>query len=251
MYAVVFLSAFLHELAHLISCVILKEKIAYIRIAPYGMNLKTGKVKNEFHKMIISVAGPFASMMLMFFSTDKVFFTSNLALFLINLLPALPLDGGEFLKSVLSCRIGYINSHKIMTIFSKVIGIALSFSGIFLLIMTKFNFSLLIIGVFLLYNQIEEKKNYIHLQKSIFTNEFEAQKKSFFVRVIGIDASDYLTDAARFVGYGYRIEVHVFESGDFVGFATQESLLDTIVNLGANVKADKLISKGIVRCHER
>ena len=250
-YAVVFLSAFMHELAHLVSCVILKEKIAYIRIAPYGMNLKTGMVKNEFHKMIISVAGPFASMILMVFSTDKVFFTSNLALFLINLLPALPLDGGEFLKSVLSCRIGYINSHKIMTIFSKVIGIALSFSGIFLLIMTKFNFSLLIIGVFLLYNQIEEKKNYIHLQKSIFTNEFDVSKKAFNVRVIGVDTMGYLTDVARYIGYGYRLEIHIFDGGDFVGTASQDSLLDTIVNMGANVKADKLISKGLVTCHER
>lgn len=242
-YAVVFLSAFLHELAHLIACSILKEKIAYIRIAPYGMNLKTGMVKNEFHKIIISVAGPFASMIFMLVSTDKIFFASNLALFLINLLPALPLDGGEFLKSVLNCRIGYINSHKIMTIFSKVIGIALSFSGIFLLVMTKFNFSLLIIGVFLLYNQIEEKKNYIHLQKSIFTNEFCASKKVFRVCPIGMDTSSYLTDAARYIGYGYQIEIHIFDGGRFIGTATQKKLLDTIINSGANAKADKLITR--------
>ncbi len=240
-FAVVFFSAFLHEIAHLFACIVLKEKIAYIRICPYGINLKTGIIKNEFHKMIISVAGPVASMVFMFVSSDKIFYTANLALFVINLLPTLPLDGGEFLKSVLNCKIGYINSHKIMTIFSKIIGIALSFSGIFLLIMTKFNFSLLIIGVFLLYNQIEEKKNYIHLQKSIFTNEFKSDKKVFRVYPVGIDVSANLTDAAKYIGYGYELEIHIFNCGRLIGSATQERLLDTIINLGANAKADKLI----------
>lgn len=244
--SVVFFSAFLHEVSHLLACIILKEKIAYIRICPYGINLKTGIIKNQIHKMIISVAGPLASMIFMLVSKDKIFYTANLALFLINLLPALPLDGGEFLKSILNCKIGYINSHKIMIVFSKIIGILLSFTGIFLLIMTKFNFSLLIIGVFLLYNQIEEKKNYIHLQKSIFTNDFDTDKKVFRIYPVGVDASAYLTDAARYIGYGYEIEVHVYKCGKLLTSVTQDRLLDAIINGGANEKAE-----GLLKCHER
>ncbi len=193
--------------------------------------------------MIISVAGPLASMIFMLVSSDRIFFTSNLALFLINLLPALPLDGGEFLKSVLSCRIGYINSHKIMIVFSKIIGITLSFSGIFLLIMTKFNFSLLIIGVFLLYNQIEEKKNYIHLQKSIYTNEILCDKKVFRVYHVGIDKGELLTSVARFIGYGYKIEIHIYDNGNLIENVSQERLLDTIIDMGANARANRLIMR--------
>ena len=241
--SVVFFSAFLHEMAHLLSCIYLKEKIAYIRICPYGINLKTGIIQNQFHKMIISIAGPLASMAFMLVSKDKIFFISNLALFLINLLPALPLDGGEFLKSVLNCKIGYINSHKIMIVLSKIIGITLSFSGIFLLIMTKFNFSLLIIGVFLLYNQIEEKKNYIHLQKSIFTNEISCDKKVYKVYPVGIDEGAFLTDASRFIGYGYKIEIHIYSSGKLIEIASQERLIDTIIDLGANARANRLIMR--------
>ncbi len=243
--AVVFFSAILHELSHLLACIILKEKIAYIRICPYGINLKTSIIKNQVHKMIISAAGPIASMMFMLISADKIFYTANLALFVINLLPALPLDGGEFLKSILNCRIGYINSHKIMIVFSKIIGILLSFTGIFLLIMTKFNFSLLIIGVFLLYNQIEEKKNYIHLQKSIFTNELNTDKKVFRIYPVGIDASAKLTDAARYIGYGYEIEVHIYKCGRDAGSVTQDMLLGAIIDGGANEKAE-----GLLKCHE-
>ena len=87
---------------------------------------------------------------------------TNLALFLFNLLPILPLDGGKILKEVLKEIIGIEKSNRFMIIFSKTTLVIISFIYSIVIIKIK-NIMFLFLLVYLWYLYfIEEKKYYIY-----------------------------------------------------------------------------------------
>lgn len=73
---------------------------------PYGLIIKSEMTKNPNEEIFVSAMGPaanfFAFLICVNFKNLTFFALCNLALFLLNLAPALPLDGAVIIKS-LSC----------------------------------------------------------------------------------------------------------------------------------------------------
>ena len=122
LFCAAYISAMFHELAHILCATLLNVTIDKVSVYPFGISarLKSGYIQSSEKEFYIAIAGPFCSLMLFWLSSylyslfgQAVFLyaaDTNLALCLVNLIPALPLDGGRIFKAILtqigraSCR---------------------------------------------------------------------------------------------------------------------------------------------------
>lgn len=104
----------MHELGHILGCLFCDRKISRIKVYPYGcmIALEDNFVDDYWQDIIITIAGP-----LMYIVIELILYigncysiisnilylylkTANLNVFLMNIIPILPLDGGRIVKDV-------------------------------------------------------------------------------------------------------------------------------------------------------
>lgn len=162
----------LHEAAHTLAAVCIGLGISHITLQPFGVNLK---LKNKIvyclaDEIILYISGPLCNVVLAFASAFvynqypceklRLFYIANIMLFLMNMLPALPLDGGIILKKIMMRCFGYSAARKIMIVISAFVSAAVMTAGVYVLAKTRFNFSLLIFSFLLLGNAFTQKEKY-------------------------------------------------------------------------------------------
>jgi len=131
-YTLMMCFAIIHELGHLVTGIALGFKPNKIELNPFGLSIGfklklkdyNKKIKRanviEEKKIIIAMAGPLVNILIMFIINKlniniyekTMIMYSNLLLFLFNILPILPLDGGRILKGILHIYIGKNKAEK-------------------------------------------------------------------------------------------------------------------------------------------
>lgn len=132
-YLTIFLFCTIHELGHIVTGMLLKMKPERIEVMPYGLSVAfeiqpediNKKIKKgtmlELKNIVVSIAGPLTSLILaiMFvyiklpmINQMKAIY-SNILIFLFNLTPVYPLDGGRIIRGILHIKYGNIISKKI------------------------------------------------------------------------------------------------------------------------------------------
>lgn len=168
--AVSYLAVFLHELAHLSAAILIGLKPSHIIIYAFGVNLKlkNSLVYSIADEILLYLSGPFMNIILALISLSfynkspywKIFYYNNIGLFLFNLLPILPMDGGVVLKKILARRVGDASANKILKISSIIIIALLLLVEIWLVIISKFNLSIICVTIFLTGNLFTNKEKY-------------------------------------------------------------------------------------------
>lgn len=160
------LSILLHECAHGVASALLGQPPQEMELTPLGavLRLEDEDRLPPLRRFVMLAAGPAMTLLLcalslhltrtgvLPISLGKRVFAANLALLLLNLLPALPLDGGRMLSMVLSCFLRGEVTARIM----RVLGTLLGFAAIVLSICLAWqqgsmNLSLASVGCFLMY----------------------------------------------------------------------------------------------------
>lgn len=153
--------AFLHELGHLISMKLCGYKVKRFEVTAVGGNIVCeDDHKSYFRDIIVALSGPLMNFILLvilykmiglgFFSKNGMFYLAvNFLLMAVNMLPVSCLDGGRALSAFLSYFVLPDKREHIMYIISLVFSTFLIAGGAYLLYITGFNFSLLLIGVYL------------------------------------------------------------------------------------------------------
>ena len=246
-YAVIFAAAFIHESAHIAAMKLLKIKTEKIKIMPYGLIIKSETTKNPSEEILVSAFGPaanfFAFSICINFKILTLFALCNLALFVFNLVPALPLDGAVIAKALLSCGKGYLKSYKIMLTVTKIIAVITVIFGMIFLIITKYNISLLIIGMFLLYNIKNEKENLILLRKKLLCHDFLKGAKCVKIKHIGVTKDVCALSLLNLYAAKCALAVSVFdENFRIIGTLSQSEISDGILKYGACVKTGMLLN---------
>lgn len=125
----------LHEIGHLILLLLCKKKANKLTFSFYGLALKYDDNLTKFQETLVLLFGPIVNLVFYVILKDDI----NLILFLLNMLPIYPLDGGRIFNLYFS---------KATKIISFILLFFVYVLAIYLLVYYK-SFSLILIAVYL------------------------------------------------------------------------------------------------------
>lgn len=142
-YAIIMFFCIIHEFGHVLMGIILGLKIDKITIMPLGLSVSFKLNTTDYNKRIkkgtlldikkiaIAIAGPLTNLIIILLSLclkniNSNIIYANLLIFLFNLIPVYPLDGGRLLKSIVHIFCGYSNAIKYTNVISNTIIIIFS-----------------------------------------------------------------------------------------------------------------------------
>ncbi len=154
MYIIAF-SAIIHELAHYLAACLFGFKPDNFVIKGFGIELVGGRYFSPGVLTFVAVCGPLVNIIMAYIALKMgnfKFFITNISVAIINLIPALPLDGGQILYGAICSFGNRKTAKKITTISGKISGILITVFGIMILYVSKMNFSMLYIGLFVFFS---------------------------------------------------------------------------------------------------
>ncbi len=177
----VFGSVLLHEYGHALTARFLGYSTRDIILSPIGGVARLEKFpKNAKHELWITIAGPLVNIVLaILFSillvilygigflpssaavseinnpneVLRIIMITNVALFLFNLIPAFPMDGGRILRATIALMIGRKKSTRIAVTIGKIMAVLFVIAGVYIGSTT-----LPIIGIFIFFSAGNEMK---------------------------------------------------------------------------------------------
>ncbi len=151
-----YIFAVLHELAHITIALILRVKVLELSFLPFGVNAKFDFGKSRLKEVIIATVGPIFSLYL-YFITEK-FKVQNLFIFITNMLPIYPLDGGRIVKNIIiflfGSKIGTVIYNNLLKIFI----IILIIINLILIVFLK-NYKFIFVSIYIIQLAGDEIKN--------------------------------------------------------------------------------------------
>lgn len=103
--AKIVLFSLLHECGHLLFLLIFRVKPYRIDISFFGFGLKYKNHLSIRQEFIVLISGPLVNLILFFLLKSEI----NLFLFIINIMPVFPLDGGRIIKLIFPKAFRIIN----------------------------------------------------------------------------------------------------------------------------------------------
>ncbi|MCA9836427.1 MAG: site-2 protease family protein [Trueperaceae bacterium] len=172
-----FTSVLIHELGHAVIARIYGVETKEITLWFLGGLARFDDMpKQKGAEAITAIAGPITSILLagvfwLLFRTPHnsaalafvlgYLMTTNAALAIFNLLPALPLDGGRVLRSLLALRMPYIRATNVAGIVSRIIAILLGIYGLL-------NQELFLLAIaFFIYNAVTAETQYARISEGL------------------------------------------------------------------------------------
>jgi len=261
-FTAVFFIFFIHEAAHVIAARLLKLKVHEIELLPFGGAVKIYSFfeSNPIHEIIVAASGPFANilLLLLYFGgiqlhwlpvsmPDQDFVNINLMLAGLNLLPALPLDGGRILRAVLSRQMNIERSTKIASGMGFLLALALLTIGLYGLYYRVFNYSLFIFSGFLAYSAFRERRNATYAMLMDITHKKEAllREGSMPIRNIAVLYTLPLKDVVKkFVPQRYHYIQVLDDQLKEKGTLNESDIVNGLLDFGAHVHVGRLFRRG-------
>ncbi|HIV86451.1 MAG TPA: M50 family metallopeptidase [Candidatus Monoglobus merdigallinarum] len=251
--------ALLHELAHLCAARLLGVGVERIEILPFGIcgRLSQGFVKSPVKEVMIAAAGPLMSGVLAAslcmaaehagprVNTEVLRYSLNLnlSLMIINLIPALPLDGGRIVKGLLSLKYGGIRALNIMVKLSRFPIAAVLGISVWLLLTSEFNMPLILIGAFLLGNLASEQKNVgMSTLRELLYYKDRLEKNGFspVVRLAAHSSVKARLFLKRLGFYRYHIIDVVDDDGHILKTITESELIGALINRSIRITVGEI-----------
>lgn len=156
-------SALIHELGHILIMILVGHKPSRIIFNFFDIDIKDDKRNNRNYKedILILLGGPAANFLmgvilwlLYVFNCGNenilVLITENLFLGAFNVLPIESLDGGQILYIYLSNRLQQDKAMMILELISFAVLFPLAILGFYVLLISKYNYSLLLVSCYLI-----------------------------------------------------------------------------------------------------
>ena len=168
MFTALALSAAVHELGHFIGIVAMGSKVTGLRLELTGAVINYNNTKASYlGDAVVALLGPLFGLIFAFLTAaasayyEKLLLISGMSfcLSLLNLLPARNLDGGKILVSLLSRLKSEDFAERIVIVSSCLTGFAMLVLGTYILIVTRGNFTFLLVGIWLLLDFARTSRN--------------------------------------------------------------------------------------------
>lgn len=250
-FSAAFTIALLHELSHVLCAYHLGISVSRITIYPFGVaaQLSGEYIKSSEKEFLIAFSGPFLNIILFWiciilaklFSFDILNFCIdiNIAMAVVNLIPALPLDGGRMLKSILASQFGIIRAYNFMMHLSRTLICALGIFAVYLFFSSDFNFSLILISAFLFQNLSREQKSISHITLSeILNNSNKLKSRNMYkTKVICTSEDAFASIILRHLSYDYFCIVHIADqNSSIVKTLSETQVLSALTTQGIRIK---------------
>lgn len=171
-------SLIFHELGHIMSASLMGAEITRVEFWPFGASARLERTwqLTPTADSLVAFAGPFNSGILASAASavqrclSQTYGASaagayplldllvkvNLGLFLMNIIPCLPLDGGRIARSKLALKLGYVEASKKMAAWGLVAGAVMTGAGLFGLTARMNSLALVIVGPLVIWGALDE-----------------------------------------------------------------------------------------------
>lgn len=231
-----------HELSHLLAAKFLGLSISHITIYPFGINLKLKNtiIFDVLDEIILYMSGPLSNIIMAllcipFFNMSGLIYRIyyiNIALFITNILPIEPLDGGMVVKRLLCYRFGQDAANRIMKCISVLMLIILVIFFVYLLKINSFNPSVCIF-IFFIFGNIfiaKDKYNKGLLKELLYCREKKSAKKVYNAKVIGcMENTNYIDIAKKFNQSSRYFVILTDNKSNVKKIITEEQVIDKLL----------------------
>jgi len=252
----VFASVVFHELSHAMVARYYGIEVSDITLLPIGgvarMATQPDKPRQE---MIISAAGPVASLVLGFslwFTADLLgqpvslsdlsirgnllaqLSAVNFVLAIFNLLPAFPMDGGRVLRGFLAL---YLNPWKATRI---AVGVGQGFAILLFFVgLLAGNLFMILIALFVYLGAEAEER-----QMGIMLSLGHATAQTAMIRdVVAVSPGQTVGDAAERYAHSFQSDFPVMEGRRLLGLVTREILVETLHKQGPSAAVEEVMAR--------
>jgi len=254
-YVIVLVSILFHELAHIITALALKGKVRSLDVLPLGFKAAISDMpEKRLAGIAVYSSGPFVNVLLciLFFSL-RTFNTGlsylnlaasvNIYLAVFNLLPALPLDGGQIMNLLLADRVGFFSAGKIIRNLSFIVSALLIASGIVQSFGSGNNFGLLLIGIYMLFNFKRSKGEAALMNITLLLKKrsLMLDKGVYPVRHIAAMGSRRVGEVLKHMDFNKFHIVYIMDSHmKLIGMVTEQDVLDSMLERKPDITLEQL-----------
>lgn len=266
-----FILVFLHELTHSLAAWFCGIKINKIELFPFGGAAHPAEpLEFEPRKEIfIAAAGPLfnLTLFLLLYNYRQLFLLlfplchahylfllrANLFLFVFNLLPGLPLDGGRILRALLSSRMGFFRATEACAGYGKIFGGFLFIAGILLSYYDFIILSISLIGLFLYGVAGSQQRSSIYLFLRYLVRKERTLQKTGVLKgeqIVALESTAIIDVLKRFKPSKYHQVVVLNRTCRVIGQLSESQLLSAALEKGIHLPLRHLCREGI-RCIKR
>ena len=238
----------LHELCHSIMAYLLYYRINAVEIHPFGFEARLeGEFKSARDELVIAAAGPLFSILTglctLAFKSNAIlaeFSRMNIAIGVLNLIPAYPLDGGRIIFSILYLKVDAVKAKKATVLLGFLLAFALLLLSLFV---RPFNPSLIVFSLFIALADIQETKRLRSVKIYSLLKSRSALKKgeAIPVKFIALHKSVTYSEALRHIGTNtYTVIIVLDDDMNELERITQNSLLDKATLLSGRLDFETL-----------
>ncbi len=245
----------LHEWAHVLAAAALGMTITEMELFPFGCaaRLQCFAVSRS-KEIFVAAAGPAVNMAAAcaIFFIDKYgvqiaiaekLIASNLALAAVNMLPALPLDGGRISRAVFASFMGYKRATRVTAIAGVVFAVIMFGVAVWAWVERTFNPSLFIMSFFLCLAAIKELKSAPYTLIRDFTGKRETidKRKTLHINRFAAMQTQTLRDIMReFEAGKYNIVTVLDKDLGILGELDERQILDGMMQKGTQVTLGRI-----------
>lgn len=241
--AISYFSLVCHEIFHLFFAYKLKIKVKRIVVLPFGINIKTQEDMTFMSEILFCSAGPLANLIIAavlfylktngicFFLSDYIIL-SNISIFLINILPIYPLDGGRIFKRVAEEKNGHFKAAEICILTSQVFVFLVCIFIFLTILMSKFNLSIMVLCCFLIYSLSEQKKSSLltFSQLLIYSSQKLENTNRLPVREIVVNKTALIKDVIKMISESVYVMVTITDKkGKIIARISETELIKKAV----------------------
>jgi len=242
-FIILFCLVLLHELSHICAAKLCGAKVSGLTIMPLGLSaaIKDFDFLSTAKKIFILLAGPFLNLILAgaafaFFGDAVPFFIgANLGIFIFNMLPILPLDGGNLFMTLFNNKLGILPTADILAALGRFFAALVVALGAVQVVLYPYNISLICLGVYLYRASKDRSISYQNAFIKILTLPY-SKKKVGFMPVKHVALSDAGSnfdafDALRLFGFNCYTIIHIVGTEGVLKIITENEIVEHLTKM--------------------
>ncbi len=250
----IFISVLLHELGHVYIAKILKLRVEEVELFPFGGVARMEDITKYggLLETFVAISGPVVSLLLVMLSFILSLFSSffqvlmeyNKILFLFNLIPVLPMDGGRIARNILLHYMGYKQATKIMVYLGRIFSIMLVLYNIIRIMEGEKSGAYLLISVFIYMGTVKEMRfcSYYYLLNRNNKKIKMIKKRVIRKRELNVHEDTYIRFAASQFSPSSLCEIIVLNpSGKVLKVLSEADIMEGIIKYGYDGKIAQIL----------